>query len=118
MDLAIPVRINGFQGDGSTWEEMTSTDDLSAGGAGFLLKREVELASAFRSACRLRQYDLNDASYRVYALVRGIRHQPDGHRVGVMFFGKFPPRGFHERPAARFLLPSDTLTGMPAGMVA
>jgi hypothetical protein len=34
-----------------------------------------------------------------------------------MFFGKFPPRGFHERPAARFLLPSDTLTGMPAGMV-
>ena len=49
--------------------------------------------------------------------MRGIRHQHDGHRVGVRFFGKFPPRGFHERPAARFLLPSDTLTGMPAGML-
>jgi hypothetical protein len=121
MDLSIPVRVQGFLADGSTWEEMSTTDDLSAGGAGFLLKREVELGQCLFLVLplpkRLRQFDLNDASYRVYALVRGIRHQHDGHRVGVMFFGKFPPRGFHERPAARFLLPSDTLTGMPAGMV-
>jgi hypothetical protein len=121
MDLSIPVRVQGFQADGSTWEEMSTTDDLSAGGAGFLLKREVELGQCLFLVLplpkRLRQFDLNDASYRVYALVRGIRHQHDSHRVGVMFFGKFPPRGFHERPAARFLLPSDTLTGMPAGMV-
>jgi hypothetical protein len=121
MDLAMPVRVNGFEADGSTWEEMTSTDDLSLGGAGFLLKRDVALGQVLFLILplpkRLRQYDLNDASYRVYALVRGIRHQHDGHRVGVMFFGKYPPRGFHERPAARFLLPSDTLTGMPAGMV-
>jgi hypothetical protein len=121
MDLSIPVRVNGFQADGSTWEEMTTSDDLSAGGAGLLLKRDVDLGQVLFLILplpkRLRQYDLNDATYRVYALVRGIRHQPDGHRVGVMFFGKFPPRGFHERPAARFLLPSDTLAGMPAGMV-
>jgi hypothetical protein len=31
----------------------------------------------------------------------------DGCRVGVMFFGKEPPRGFHQKPGARFLLPSD-----------
>ena len=121
MDLGIPVRVQGFNADGSTWEDMTSTDDISLGGAGVLLKRDVELGQVlFLNLAlpkRLRQYDLNDASYRVYALVRGIRHQHDGHRVGVMFFGKFPPRGFHERPAARFLLPSDTLTGMPAGML-
>jgi hypothetical protein len=121
MDLAIPVRVQGFNADGSTWEETSSTDDISAGGAGILLKRDVELGQVLFLLLplpkRLRQYDRNDASYRVYALVRGIRHQHDGHRVGVMFFGKFPPRGFHEKPAARFLLPSDTLTGMPAGMV-
>ena len=121
MELAIPVRVQGFNADGTTWEEMSQTDDLSMGGAGVLLKRDVELGQVLflnlPMPKRLRQYDLNDASYRVYALVRGIRHQHDGHRVGVMFFGKFPPRGFHERPAARFLLPSDTLTGMPAGMV-
>ena len=121
MDLSIPVRVQGFNADGSTWEEMTSTDDISLGGAGILLKRDVELGQVLFLNLplpkRLRQYDLNDASYRVYALVRGIRHQHDGHRVGVMYFGKYPPRGFHERPAARFLLPSDTLTGMPAGML-
>jgi PilZ domain len=121
MDLAVPVRVQGFNSDGSTWEEMTSTDDLSIGGAGLLLRRDVELGQVLFLILplpkRLRQYDLMDASYRVYTLVRGIRHQSDGHRVGVMFFGKFPPRGFHERPGARFLLPSDTLTGMPAGMV-
>jgi PilZ domain len=121
MDLAIPVRVQGFNSDGSTWEETSATDDISAGGAGILLRRDVELGQVLFLLLplpkRLRQYDLNDASYRVYALVRGIRHQHDGHRVGVMFFGKFPPRGFHEKPAARFLLPSDTLTGMPAGMV-
>jgi PilZ domain len=121
MDLAIPVRVQGFNSDGSNWEEMSSTDDISLGGAGVLLRRDVDLGQVLFLNLplpkRLRQYDLNDASYRVYALVRGIRHQHDGHRVGVMFFGKFPPRGFHERPAARFLLPSDTLTGMPAGML-
>jgi hypothetical protein len=121
MELTVPVRVQGFLADGSTWEEMTSTDDLSAGGASVLLKHEVELGQVLFLVLplpkRLRQYDLADASYRVYGLVRGIRHQKDGHRTGVMFFGKFPPRGFHERPAARFLLPSDTLTGMPAGMV-
>jgi hypothetical protein len=121
MELAVPVRVQGFEPDGSTWEEMSSTDDLSAGGASFLLKHDVELGQVLHLLLplprRLRQYDWTDSSYRVYVLVRGIRHLPDGHRIGVMFFGKYPPRGFHERPAARFLLPSDTLTGMPAGMV-
>jgi hypothetical protein len=31
-----------------------------------------------------------------------------------MFFGKHPPRGFSERPAARYLLPSDSLVNAPA----
>ena len=31
-----------------------------------------------------------------------------------MFFGKYPPRGFHDRPGARYLLPSDSHTGTPA----
>src|SRR5262245_1336914 len=61
---------------------------------------------------RLRQYDLNDVSYRVYSLVRGITRKGEQSRVGVMFFGKFPPRGFHERPGARFLLPSDSQPGL------
>jgi hypothetical protein len=33
-----------------------------------------------------------------------------------MFFGKYPPRGFHDRPGARYLLPSDSQdsTALPA----
>ena len=35
-----------------------------------------------------------------------------------MFFGKHPPRGFSERPGARFLLPSDSIVNAvpPAGL--
>jgi hypothetical protein len=63
---------------------------------------------------RLRQYDLTEASYQVYSLVRGINRRNDRQHVGVMFFGKFPPRGFAEHPGARFLLPSDTQAGTMA----
>jgi hypothetical protein len=31
-----------------------------------------------------------------------------------MFFGKFPPRGFQDRPAARYLLPSDSIVNARA----
>jgi hypothetical protein len=109
------VRVQGFLGDGGTWEEIAATDDISAGGASFSVSRPVELGQVLHLSLnlpkRLRQYDLNDASYRVYSLVRGITHKGEQSRVGVMFFGKFPPRGFHERPNARFLLPTDGQPG-------
>ena len=92
--------------------------DVSAGGACFPLSHEAELGQVLLLSLalpkRLRQYDLNDASYRVYSLVRGVRRRADQPRVGVMFFGKYPPRGFQERPAARYLLPSDSIVNAPA----
>jgi hypothetical protein len=57
---------------------------------------------------RLRSYDLHDASYRTYALVRNVR--PGGGdvpRVGVMFMGRFPPRGTEALPAGVFLMAGD-----------
>jgi hypothetical protein len=111
LGLAIPIRVQGFRSDGSTWEEFSTTDDVSLGGICFPLTHEVELGHVLHLSLalpkRLRQYDLQDASYRVYTLVRSVRRRPDQPRVGVMFFGKFPPRDFHERPGARYLLPSD-----------
>ncbi len=110
------MRVQGFLSDGGTWEEICNTDDISAGGASFTLSRSVELGQVLHLSLnlpkRLRQYDLNDVSYRVYSLVRGISRKGEQTRVGVMFFGKFPPRGFHERPSARFLLPSDSQPGL------
>jgi hypothetical protein len=115
LGLAIPLRIQGFLPDRGTWEEFSTTTDVSAGGACFQLVHDVELGQVLLLSLalpkRLRQYDLNDVTYRVYALVRGVRRRADRPRVGVMFFGKYPPRGFEERPAARYLLPSDPAAG-------
>jgi hypothetical protein len=116
--LAIQVRVRGFLADGGTWEEITSTVDVSPGGACFPLNHEAELGQVLLLSLalpkRLRQHDLTDDVYRVYALVRGVRRRADQPRVGVMFFGKYPPRGFHERPAARYLLPTDSIVNAPA----
>jgi hypothetical protein len=118
VGLAIPLRVQGFLADGSTWEELTTSVDVSQGGACFPLTHEAELGQVLFLSLpmpkRLRQFDLTDVSYRVYSLVRGVRRRADQPRVGVMFFGKFPPRGFHERPAARYLLPSDSVVNAPA----
>src|SRR5512136_2078062 len=93
--LAIPLRVQGFLADGTTWEEITTTVDVSTGGACFPLSHEAELGQVLLLSLalpkRLRAYDLNDASYRVYSLVRGVRRRADQPRVGVMFFGKYPP---------------------------
>jgi hypothetical protein len=118
LGLAIPCRVQGFLGEGAVWDEMTTTIDVSSGGACFPLTHVAELGQVLLLTLalpkRLRQFDLADASYRVYTLVRGVRRRGDQPRVGVMFFGKQPPRGFHERPAARFLLPSDSIVNSPA----
>ena len=118
LGLAIPTRVQGFLADGSVWDEMTTTLDVSSGGACFGLTHEAELGQVLLLTLalpkRLRQYDLADTSYRVYTLVRGVRRRSDQRRVGVMFFGKQPPRGFHERPAARYLLPTDSIVNAPA----
>lgn len=118
LGLAIPARVQGYLADGTVWDEMTTTYDVSSGGACFPLAHEVELGQVLLLMLglpkRLRQFDLMDASYRVFTLVRGVRRRADQRRVGVMFFGKHPPRGFHERPGARYLLPSDSIVNAPA----
>lgn len=112
MGLAIPVKVHGFNADGTSWEELATTEDISAGGASFPIGRPLDLGQVLYLMLplpkRLRQFDLNDSSYRVYALVRGIQKKGEQIRVGVMFFGKLPPRGFHENPARRYLLPGDS----------
>ncbi len=116
--LAIPTRVQGFLADGSIWDEMTTTIDVSSSGACFGLTHEAELGQVLLLTLalptRLRQHDITDTTYRIYTLVRGVWRRADQRRVGVMFFGKYPPRGFNERPGARYLLPSDSIVNAPA----
>jgi hypothetical protein len=110
--MRLPVRIQGRDTDGQTWEEMASCQDASAGGLGLQLKHSVVLGQVLHLSLplpqRLRQYDLTDPSYRVYTLVRNVRPAPDGGvRVGLLFLGKHPPRGAQSRPGELFLMPGD-----------
>jgi hypothetical protein len=96
--MALPVRVQGRDPDGQIWEESTTTEVASAGGLGFRLKRSSRLGQVLHVSLplpkRLRKYDLADASYRSYVLVRDASPDAaDGTRVGVMFLGKNPPHG-------------------------
>jgi hypothetical protein len=112
VSLGLPVKVVGHGSDGASWSEMTHADDLSTGGAAFRLKHPVALGEVLQLALpmpkALRRYDLMDASYLVYAIVRDVG-PPDvgGARVGVMLQGKRPPAGFDK--GVRVLLPSDRI---------
>ena len=105
--------------DGSTWDEMTTTVDVSSGGACFDLTHEAELGQVLLLTLAAAQAAAaaRPDGQRATASTRwseGVRRRGDQRRVGVMFFGKHPPRGFQERPAARYLLPSDSIVNAPA----
>lgn len=106
--LKIPVRVQGRDPNGKTWEMMVKCEDVSAGGLALILERPVRVGQVLHLALplpqRFRKYDLTDSSYRVYGLVRGQRQ---GNRIGVLFLGKRPPRGTESLPTELFLLPGD-----------
>lgn len=111
MSLSLPVKVQGFKADGTVWEEMSSLENVSASGAAFhvrhLVARGNVLVASMPLPKRFRRYDLTEASYRTYALVRHVVPDPTGYRVGVMFLGKTPPRGFEKNTSGLYFLPTD-----------
>lgn len=113
MALTLPVQVHGTESDGRSWEEMTSTDDASFGGASFALRRPLAVGRAVRLLLplpkRFRRYDVVESTYHVFGLVRDVTAgKPGGpSRVGVMFLGKTAPRGYDKNPGGLYLLPSD-----------
>jgi PilZ domain len=110
IGITLPVRIQGH-GAGEDWTEMSTVKDASPGGAAFLLRRKVSRGEVLLLSLplpkRFRAFDPTDASYHVYALVRDLQTESGGVRVGVMFLGKHPPKGFDRAQANRYLLPED-----------
>ena len=94
LGLAIPVRVQGYLAGGATWEELSTTIDVSERGACFPLNHPLELGHVLRLTLampkRLRSYDTTDSSYRVYSLVRSVERRSERARVGVLFFGRVP----------------------------
>jgi len=111
MGLNIAVRVQGHDANNEPWEEMTTSDDASHGGASFPVRHTLVSGQVLLLSLPLpksfREYAITDASYRAYALVRHIAQSGNVARVGVMFLGQRPPRGFELNPGGRVLLPSD-----------
>lgn len=110
--LSVPVRVIGHDQDGTQWEEMTSTDDASYGGASFPLTHPHGVGQVLKISLALprnfRRYDLAETAYTTYALIRNTRAGTDGaHVAGVMFLGKVAPKGHDVKPGGRFRLPTD-----------
>jgi hypothetical protein len=110
IGITLPVRIQGH-GAGEDWTEMSTVKDASPGGAAFLLRHKVSRGEVLLLSLplpkRFRAFDPTEPSYRVYALVRDLHTESGGIRVGVMFLGKHPPKGFERGQASRYLLPED-----------
>ncbi len=108
VPMKLAVRVQGRDADGTKWEEMTTCEDASAGGVAIVLRHPCRVGQCLHLTLplpgRFRQYDLTEASYRVYGLVRGKR--PD-NRYGLLFLGKHPPRGAESLPSGLFLMPGD-----------
>jgi hypothetical protein len=90
---------------------MSSTDDASFGGASFALDHHVEMGHVLSLNLplprRFRRYDVSEAGYHVYALVRDVMTVGHARRVGVMFLGRHPPKDWEQNPGGRYLLPTD-----------
>jgi hypothetical protein len=116
--IPLPVMVRGFNRDGSQWDEMTTSDDISSGGARFALKHPVFVGQVLELSLplpnTLRKFDLGTPSYRVFSIVRSVTTADYVQRVGAMYYGQRPPRGFKENPTARFVFGSDTRVGAPA----
>ena len=114
MALRIPVKVDGFD-VGGPWQEMTLSENTSAGGAAFTLVHPAQFGQVLLLSLplpkRFRQYDLTEASYHVYAVVRRAETSEGRSTVGVMFLGKNPPRGYEKNPAGRYLLSQDPAPG-------
>jgi hypothetical protein len=115
VEMALAVRVQGRDPDGGSWEEMSTTEVASANGLAFRLQRATRLGEVLHVSLplpkRLRKYDLAEASYGSYVVVRNLT--PDvrgGIRVGVMFLGKNPP-GPESLPSEPVLVPGDPETG-------
>jgi len=111
MALRLPVRVQGHDARNQPWEEMAAMENTSFGGGAMRMKRPVVRGQVLSLSLPLpkhfRRYDLSEAFYRVYALVRHTAADGGEQRVGVLFLGKSPPKGYEANPGGLYLLPTD-----------
>lgn len=111
--LSLPARIEVRIDNKFSWTEITRMEDVSAFGAGFVLKRPVKRGRLIHVSVpmprQLRCFDFLEPQYKVWGLVRrcipvNSAADAEAFAVGVAFVGKSPPTSFHENPAKLYEL--------------
>ena len=108
FSLALPVRVESRINDTLSWNEITRLTDISAFGAGFNLKHNVQCGRLLQMTMpmprQMRCYDYTEPQYRVWGLVRScitkenLTAEENPHAVGVAFIGKKPPLSYFDDP--------------------
>lgn len=108
ISLPLPARVEVLLDKGHEWSEMTRLIDVSAFGAGFVLKRPLKRGRLIMLTLpmprQLRSFDYSEPQYRIWALVRrcipiGGSVAADEFAIGTAFTGKHPPQGFRDDPS-------------------
>jgi hypothetical protein len=106
--LPLPMRVEGLLDRENGWNEITRLIDVSAFGAGFILKRPVKrgrlILLTLPMPRQLRSFDYAESQYKIWALVRrclpiGSASQAQEFAIGTAFTGKNPPEGHFDNPS-------------------
>lgn len=106
--LSLPTRVEVKVDNKFSWNEITRMEDVSAFGAGFILKRPVKRGRLILISVpmprQLRCYDYLEPQYRIWSLVRRCvpitsNHEAESYAVGAAFIGKNPPSAFVDNPS-------------------
>src|SRR4030095_3420504 len=130
LDLKLPVRVRCRETTDFEWEEITRLMNVTPFGAGFRLKRPVEVGRLLHMTIpmprQLRVFDHVEDQYRIWALVRNVRpvvssiENTSSFDIGVAFVGKRPPKSYLHEPAKRYEVAQsvlDTISEDAEGMV-
>jgi len=107
FNLSVPALIAGYDRDGSRWQEVTKTLDVSRLGVALRLAKHVKhgcvLHVTLPLPTKLRSHGFTEPGYNMYAIVRRVGPIADGVRVvAVEFIGSHPPAGYLNKPWALF----------------
>src|SRR6185436_1876605 len=112
LDLKLPVRVRCRETTDFEWEEITRLMNVTPFGAGFKLKRPVEVGRLLHMTIpmprQLRVFDHVEDQYRIWALGRNVRplvsptDNTSSCESWVAFVGKRPPKSYLDDPAKRY----------------
>jgi hypothetical protein len=105
--LTVPVLVAGYDADGSKWQEVTKSIDVSRIGVAIALHRRLRhgllVHVTLPLPVKLRSHGFSEAGYNMYAIVRRVEPLVDNTRlVGLEFIGATPPSDYLHNPSATF----------------